>query len=227
METRIVSMQVGMPKRYQTGAGGIGEGNHEWYSAFGKQPVEGQRYVHAHNIDGDGQADLKNHGGPDKAVLCYAASHYPRWHAELGRRLPYGGFGENFTIAGLDETTVCIGDVFQAGTATFQVSQMRGPCWKISAHWGIPELLDRVKATGRTGWYLRVLEEGYVEPGQSFCLVERSHPKWTIARVNDVCEGRLVETDAVRDLLDVAELSSAARRVVEVCLRRLDETDDV
>ncbi|GMA58219.1 MOSC domain-containing protein YiiM [Alicyclobacillus sacchari] len=215
---RVISIQVGLPKRYESGST---SSRNEWYSAFDKQPVNGKRYVHFDHIDGDGQADRKNHGGPDKAVLCYAADHYRKWTRELHIDLPYGGFGENLTIEGMDETNVCVGDVLAIGGAKFQVSQMRGPCWKISARWGIPDLLDRVRASGRTGWYLRVLEKGYVESGQPVQVLERRHPDWTIERINDVCEGRLTDGNAIRDLLTVNELSAAAQNVVALRLRRM------
>ncbi|EJY55563.1 hypothetical protein URH17368_1755 [Alicyclobacillus hesperidum URH17-3-68] len=215
---RVLSIQVGVPKRYE---GGSTSTEKAWYSAFDKQPVSDKRYVQITHIDGDAQADRKNHGGPDKAVLCYAADHYWTWQQELGVKLPHGGFGENLTIDGMDETNVCIGDVVAIGEAKFQVSQMRGPCWKISARWGIPDLLDKVKATGRTGWYLRVLKEGYIESGQPINLLERIHPNWTIERVNHVCEGRLNDAQAIQDLLAVNELSAAAKKVVELRLRRI------
>lgn len=215
---RVVSIQIGLPVHYEDEA----NGSQGWYSAFVKQPVHDRRYVRFDNIDGDRQADLKSHGGPDKAVLCYAANHYWEWQTELNQGFPYGGFGENFTIEGLDETTVCIGDIFQVGESTLQVSQNRGPCWKISRRWNIPDLLGRVMATGRTGWYLRVLQEGYVEPGQSIELLQRTHPQWTIARINDVRERRLLESDAIRDLFEVKELSAEARKITEVRLRQTE-----
>lgn len=217
---RVVSIQVGLPVHYEDEV----NGSKGWYSAYVKQPVHDRRYVRFDNIEGDGQADLQNHGGPDKAVLCYAASHYLAWERELNQGFPYGGFGENFTIEGLDETNVCIGDIFQIGESRLQVSQNRGPCWKISRRWNIPDLLDRVTATGRTGWYLRVLQEGYVEVGQSIELVERMNPKWTIARVNDVRERRLLVSKEIRELLKVKELSAEARKITEVRLRNLEDS---
>ena len=135
------------------------------------------------NLDGDRQADLKNHGGPDQAVLCYSAEHYPRWHEELGRELVFGGFGENFTIEGLDEESVFLGDVHSTGEALVQVSCHRGPCYKIGYRWKRPELLDLVRRTGRTGWYLRVLREGLVQAGEPFVLLERPNPEWPVRRV--------------------------------------------
>lgn len=217
---RVVSIQVGLPMHYRDEANGSGQ----WYSAFVKQPVNGRQYVRFDNIEGDRQADLKNHGGYDKAVLCYAAYHYREWQTELNQHFPYGGFGENFTIEGLDETNVCIGDIFKVGECTLQVSQSRGPCWKIFRRWSIPNLLDRIRATGRTGWYMRVLKEGYVAPGQSIKLLGRTHPRWTVARVNDVREHRLRDCEEIRDLLKVNELSAEARKITEICLRKIENS---
>ena len=92
--------------------------------------------------------------------------HYPAWHQELGRpEIGPGGFGENFTVDGLDETTACVGDVYAVGNTRIQVTGPRYPCIKISRRWGIPTLKARVAKTGRTGWYCRVLQEGWVESG--------------------------------------------------------------
>ena len=147
------------------------------------------------------QADTKNHGTPNQAVLVYAAAHYPCWRAELGRaEIGPGGFGENFTVDGLDETNVCIGDVYAVGEAHIQVTGPRYPCVKISRRWGIPTLTARVAETGRTGWYCRVLHEGWVEPGVPIVLVDRPYPRITVARVNDFGHGRDRDVEAAQEL---------------------------
>ena len=132
---------------------------------------------------------MKNHGGPDKAVCCYAAEHYPFWREALGLAadaFPYGAFGENFTLDGLPESEVCIGDVFQLGTACVQVSQPRMPCWKLGRRWEHPAFPGEVKDSGKTGYYLRVLHPGLVTPGDSIALLERPQPEWPVSRVNDI-----------------------------------------
>jgi len=171
-------------------------------------------------ITGDGQGDTKNHGGPDKAVLAYAAAHYAAWRTELARPdLPYGAFGENFTIADLDEERVCIGDVFEAGEALVQVSQPRQPCWKISARWRLPDLTARVEASGRTGWYLRVLREGNVAANDAVMLRERPHADWTLARATRTLRRRNDLSDAA-ELAALPELAAVWRQVLS---RRLHE----
>jgi MOSC domain-containing protein YiiM len=124
------------------------------------------------------------HGGTQMAVLAYAAAHYREWRAEPGlEAMGPGGFGENLTIDGLDEHSVCIGDTYDVGEVRLQVSQPRGPCSNISRRWGVPTLLQRVAETGRTGWYLRVLREGLLERGQEVSLAARPHPDWSVARL--------------------------------------------
>jgi MOSC domain-containing protein YiiM len=150
---------------------------------------------------GNAQADTKHHGSPDQTVLVYAAAHYPCWRAELGRaEICPGGFGENFTVDGLDETNVCIGDTYAVGEAHIQVTGPRYPCVKISRRWDIPTLTARVAETGRTGWYCRVLHEGWVEPGAPIGLVDRPYPAITVARVNDFGHGRNRDVAAAREL---------------------------
>lgn len=138
-----------------------------WSSGIGKAPVDRPISVSYRGLAGDEQADLEHHGGPDKAVLAYASSHYEAWaaDAEVGR-LALGMFGENLLVEGLDESMVQIGERWRVGSALLEVSQSRPPCWKLNRHSGKPRLVDRIVATGRTGWYLRVLEEGELSAGE-------------------------------------------------------------
>lgn len=138
-----------------------------------KEPVDGPVPLTETGLVGDGQGDLVNHGGPDKAVMCYARSHYADWRAE-GFDLPEGALFENLTVDGLTESEVCLADVWQVGEAVLQVTQSRRPCWKLASRWGIPDLARRVQATGRTGWYLRVLTAAPLEAGQRMVLVDRA-----------------------------------------------------
>jgi MOSC domain-containing protein YiiM len=164
------------------------------------------------NLVGDGQAAVGIHGGPDKAVLGYAASHYPLWRLELEwPDLSFGAFAENFTLDGLSEETVCLGDVYAVGEAVVQVSQPRSPCWKIARRWQRPDLTERVEATGRTGWYHRVLQEGAVEAGQPVTLVERPFPEWNVRRVAATARNRKAEPAAAAELRALPALSAAWR----------------
>ncbi len=142
-------------------------------------------WLGALNLDGDGQADLDNHGGPFRAALGYGGDHYPIWREELARPdLPFGAFGENFTFSELTEETVCLGDVYVIGEARLQVTQPRQPCWKLARRWGMKDLTARVYEKGWGGWYHRVLQEGYVEAGMPVTLVERRYPQFSVFHVN-------------------------------------------
>ncbi len=188
----LVSVNVGLPREMGV-AGAPDPFDRRWASGIFKEPVAGAIRLGRTNLDGDGQGDLKNHGGADKAVNAYAADHYPAWRAELGLDLaafPFAAFGENFTVAGLTEETVCIGDVYAVGEARVQVSQPRQPCWKLARRWRIRDLAARVEASGRTGWYFRVLTEGHVEAGQPLTLLDRPFPQWAVARANAIMRAR-------------------------------------
>ncbi len=204
----IASIQVGQP-RQMTDEGWPDIRMGPWVSAIIKQPVSGPVWLAATNLAGDRQGNPAVHGGPDKAALAYGAGHYPLWRAELGRELPYGAFGENLTIEGLDEGSVCIGDTFEAGEAIVQVSQPRQPCWKIARRWGIKELTALVADNGRTGWYLRVLREGHLEEGQPVRLADRPHPEWPVMRATRVIQNRRREMALANELTRLPELADS------------------
>lgn len=181
--SNVLAIHVGRPRRFDTG----NDGKEPWTSGIMKSAVSGQVRVGRLNLDGDEQADLIHHGGPDKAVLVYPVVHYGWWRDEFPSiDWQPGTFGENLTIEGAMENVVCIGDVFELGSCKLQVSQPRQPCWKLSRRWGLPKLAVRVQQTGRTGWYLRVIDEGMIGSSETMKLIERNHPQWTIAKANAV-----------------------------------------
>ena len=207
----LVSIQVGMPQT-RGGEGATDPMDRPWTSGFVKEPVHAPVHVGREHLDGDGQADLRVHGGVDKAILAYSANHYPAWRDELGMLdLPYGAFGENFTIDGLDENTVCVGDIWQLGEVRVEVSQPRQPCWKLARRWRRPDLPQRVLDTGRSGWYFRVLHEGQVKAGQQLSLIHRPHPRWTIATVTDVLRHRRDDRQPAAELAQVTALATVWR----------------
>lgn len=173
----LISIQCGKPKT-------LAHADGDWTTAFFKQPITGVIEATPLGLVGDGVADEKHHGGIDKAVLAYSADNYPRWQEQLNREFEHGGFGENLTIRGLDEDSVCIGDQWQVGSVLFEVSQPRQPCWKLGRRWDDPQLPKLVVQNGRSGWYLRVLQPGQLEKGESVELRLRPEPAWTIARAN-------------------------------------------
>jgi MOSC domain-containing protein YiiM len=205
----LYSIQVGTPQDYGF-EGAVDPHDKPWKTGFFKTPIEGPVFVGKTNVAGDGQADLVNHGGVDKAVLAYSADHYPNWRNELRLPdLPYGAFGENLTIADMREETVCIGDTFRIGTAIFEVSQPRQPCWKLARRWRMHELTGMVVRNGHTGWYLRVWEQGWIEAGMPVVLVERPNPAWSIARANEILHHRRKDLPLTLALADVPELAQS------------------
>jgi MOSC domain-containing protein YiiM len=203
---RLVSLNVGRPKRFQ--------GDEAWESGIYKSPVAGPVRVERENLDGDAQADLRVHGGPDKAICVYSADHYPLWRQELAvPECGPGWFGENFSVAGQIESTVAIGDIYRVGSAVVQISQPRAPCWKLGRRWNRLDMPKVVVQRGRTGWYLRVLEPGAVQRGDTLTLVERPFARWTIEAVNDAAYNRNGTSDvaAARELSLCPALSDAWR----------------
>lgn len=194
------SVQVGSPQQY----GKVGAArpiDRAMETSFVRPPSGEARWLYTTHLAGNEQADKVNHGKPGQAVLLYAAAHYPCWRAELGEEaIGPGGFAENFTIDGLSEANACIGDVYGIGAARIVVTGPRYPCYKIERRWGIDGLTARVAATGRTGWYCAVLQEGLIEPGASVILHARPYPRWTVALVNDFGHGRNDDAVTAREL---------------------------
>ena len=181
---------------------------HAVMSGIAKKPVTAEwLQLDRLNLEGDGQADLEVHGGEDKAVYAYPSEHLVPWAAELGQPdLGPAAFGENLTTAGWQEADVCIGDLWAWGDAVLEVCQPRWPCYKLGMHRGTQSILARFRASGRTGWYLRVLEPGRV-PVAGPVLVAERHP--AAISVLDVHEARLNGTseDRLDLMLDMEPLA--------------------
>ena len=179
-------------------------------SAFVKCPLEGPVAVTALGLAGDQQADLRVHGGPEKAVYGYALSSYEEWRDEFpehGALWVSGGLGENLTIDGIDEETVHIGDVVRIGTATLQVTQPRQPCFKFALRFGDKRLPKAMIRNGRSGWYYRVIETGVLAAGDRLDLLERPNPTWPMARFNRVLSSK---SSTMEDMVELAILPGLA-----------------
>jgi MOSC domain-containing protein YiiM len=155
-------------------------------SGFVKRPVSGPVWVGTLNLTGDAQADLRVHGGPDKAVYAYAAANYAAWRAEFPEhadRMTPGVFGENLTVDGMVEADLCVGDIHAIGAARLQVCQPRQPCFKFALRFEDRRMPGAMVRNGRSGWYYRVLEEGSLQAGDPVRVLERPNPTFPFQRL--------------------------------------------
>ncbi|RQO60491.1 MOSC domain-containing protein [Paucibacter sp. KBW04] len=173
-------------------------------SAIAKQPVEGRIAVHPLGLLGDEQGDLRVHGGPDKAVHCYSWSHYQAWREALPDcallQAP-GAFGENLSVDGVDEESICLGDQLRIGTARFSLSQGRQPCWKLNDRFGQKDMAKQVQTSLRAGWYLRVERPGEIGAGDAIELLARPYPQASVARLLRAIRDREQDPAQLRELL--------------------------
>ncbi len=192
-----------------------------------KEPVAGRRHVMAINIQGDRQADLDLHGGRDKAVYAYPAEHYPLWEAELDRRLPWGMFGENLTIAGAPlEDDLAIGDRLRVGSAQFEVTQPRLPCFKLGIRFDDPGMVRRFLEAERTGYYLRVTRPGEVEAGDEIEILERDPSAVAVAEITRVFTRDRHDAAVLRRVLTPPALADDLRHYFEQLLEQSAESTD-
>jgi MOSC domain-containing protein YiiM len=208
---RVLSVQVGQPTDLRWRGKKVRSG-------IVKTGVSGRVAVAATGVEGDEQADLRLHGGPDKAICCYPSEHLPAWAARLERReLPHGAFGENLTLADLTEDVVCIGDTYTLGTAVVQVSQPRGPCFKLAARWNARTLPAEMAGRLKSGFYLRVLQPGDVGAGDRMDLVGRTSAV-TVAEVMRVTYRDRHDTLARHAVVGVPELAEQWRAALATLL---------
>lgn len=184
-------------------------------SAILKLPIVGRHLVGPEGLAGDRQADRVHHGGPDKALHHYPFDHYGAWLMELPEQAALlhspGAFGENLATLGMTEANVCLGDVYRLGGAFLQVSQGRQPCWKLNHRFGVADMVARIRANGRTGWYYRVLETGDIGAGDRFELVRRDWPDWPLERLWQTLFGDRIDADALNELVRLDVLAASWR----------------
>lgn len=206
-------------------------------SAIDKQPVAVPLHAGPLGLSGDEQGDPRHHGGPDKAVHAYASANYAIWQQDLPDRAAFfraGGFGENLVVEGIDESGICLGDLWQVGGAVMAVSQGRQPCWKLNLRFDQPDMARRVQDSGRTGWYFRVVSAGPVAAGDQGHLLERPHPDWTLTRVSHLLYHDRMNLADLAGLAALPDLPANWRRLAEARLanrktedwsRRIDTPD--
>ncbi len=179
---RLLSINVGQPREVETPRGIV-------LTSIFKEPVEGRVAVRGNNLVGDTQADLRVHGGPNKAIYAYASEHYQYWTKTLQRALKPGSFGENLTTEGLLESQVRIGDLFRIGTALLGVTQPRMPCAKLALRFSLPAMVKLFWKSNLSGIYFSVVEEGELGAGDEIELLETDPASVTIAEVLRVYKG--------------------------------------
>ncbi|MBV9414447.1 MAG: MOSC domain-containing protein, partial [Solirubrobacterales bacterium] len=174
----LVSVNVGLPKK-------VPWQGRDVYTGVFKDPVSGLRRVGKLNIEGDGQGDLAGHGGEQRAVFVYQLESYRYWEHELGRSdFVYGQFGENFTVEGLADNEVCVGDRYRIGTAVFEVTQPRVTCYRVGIRMKDPRIPALLVSHHRPGFYFRVLEEGEVQAGDEIIKVASGPEQMPVAEVD-------------------------------------------
>jgi MOSC domain-containing protein YiiM len=195
-------------------------------SGFVKSPVAGSVAVRELGLAGDEQADLRVHGGPDKAVYGYATAHYEAWSKdfpELADLFVPGSVGENLAIDGMTETDICVGDVHAIGSALLQVCQPRQPCFKFALRFDDERLPAAMVINGRAGWYYRVLREGALIAGDSVTLHERPNPDFAFTRLVEIINHRNATLEEVIALSTMQGLARNIQARILQTLRRMRE----
>jgi MOSC domain-containing protein YiiM len=181
-----------------------------------KEPVTGPVRVAGINLEGDRQADLTVHGGPDKAVYVYPAEHYPYWQEQLGRKLPWGMFGENLTVEGAPlENEIGIGDRLRIGSAEFLVVQPRLPCFKLGIRFDDPGMVRRFLRARRSGYYLRIAAEGELAAGDRIEIVARDPAGVPVSEITRLFTRDPDDIEAIRRLLALDALPDEWRPYFE------------
>jgi MOSC domain-containing protein YiiM len=181
---QLVSINVGFPREVSWQGATVTTG-------IFKQPIAGRVRVRQLNLDGDRQADLSVHGGPSKAVYVYPSEHYPYWRDQFpDLDMPWGMFGENFTLEGLLEYQVNIGDRLRIGRAEFMVTEPRMPCYKLGIKFGRKDIIPRFLKSRRSGFYLAVLDEGEVEAGDAIRHVSKAEQSVTVTDIVRIYDDR-------------------------------------
>src|ERR1700761_8040983 len=190
------------------------------HTAVWKKPVTGPRMVRRLNLDGDGQGDRAGHGGEQRAVFVYQIESYRYWQQQLKRTdFVHGQFGENFTVEGLPDDAVCIGDRYQIGSALFEITQPRVTCYRVGIRLNEPRMPALLTSSGRPGFYFRVLREGEVGAGDAIAKVGEAKERMTVAEVNALLYSPNHAHDRLQHALQIEALSPGWRMSFEALLR--------
>ncbi len=202
---KLISVNAGLPRAVQWKGETVSTG-------IFKTPVSGRTTLRFLNLDGDRQADLSVHGGQDKAVYAYPVEHYAYWRREFpDMTLPWGMFGENLTTEGLQEDAVLVGDRFRIGSTEIAVTQPRMPCFKLGLRFGRDDIVKRFLASGRTGFYFRVITEGEVQAGDPIVLAERAEDSVPVSEITRLYARDRNDLSGLRRVVSVAALPAGWR----------------
>lgn len=205
---KLEKISIGKPKEMRYG------NDKELLTGICKETVE-EAFLTIDGFHGDGVADLRYHGGLDRAVCVYPYEHYQLWEEEFGKSLPQSTFGENLTVSNMLECDVHIGDVFQVGDAVIQVTQSRIPCSTITKRIGLPLILKRMIETGYTGYLCRVLKEGIVRYDSEITLLEADPARVSVLFTNETYFQQAKNHSAVKKILEVDALAEKWREGLE------------
>jgi MOSC domain-containing protein YiiM len=209
---RLLSLNVGLPRDVAWRGKTV-------HTAIWKAPVPGRRMVRRLNIDGDGQGDLASHGGEHRAVLVYQIASYRYWQGRLGRSdFVFGQFGENFTVEGLTDSEVCIGDRYRIGGAVFEVTQPRVTCYRVGFRMNEPQMAALLVAHGKPGFYLRVLEEGEVGAGDEIEKIAGAPERLTVSETNALLYMPAHPSSQLQQALRIPALSAGWRASFQALL---------
>ncbi|GAA0440861.1 MOSC domain-containing protein [Virgibacillus salarius] len=198
-----------------------------WQSGMLKEPIDQKIWLGKTGLAGDEVADKKNHGGPEKAVFAYPIKHYQFWQEDLQiNTIEAGAMGENFSVLEMDEFSVFIGDTYKVGDVILQVSQPRQPCWKPARRFQVKDFALRIQHSGRTGWYFRVLQEGFIQAGSDMELIERPYPQWSIAACNEIMHVYKEDLRAADDLAQCDLLAENWKKTLYKRLRGIPSSVD-
>lgn len=199
-EITLKNFSIGLPKTMTY------ENDRQLETGICKESVN-ESFLTKEGFLGDGVADLKHHGGPDRAVCVYPFEHYAQWEKEFDKVLPNSAFGENITVTNMLESDVNIGDIYQLGDAVIQITQGRVPCSTINKRTGLPSLMKRMVETGYTGYLCRVLQEGKVRNDSQITLIEKHPHGISVLFGNEIYFRRPKDVEAMHALLAVDALA--------------------
>ena len=203
---KLVSLNITLPEKISLNGGG-----RKVITGFFKKPINEKIFLDELGFRGDGVGDSRIHGGKDLAVCAYFVDHFSHWKIELDREIKPGAFGENLSLAGINETQINIGDIFRLGEAEIEVSQPRQPCHKLNKVFDLQAMACKVQTTGYTGCYLRVKKTGWVKPGSAFEKIKEDLEKISIETVNVLMFKEKKNLDLLRKVASLQALSIKLR----------------